>query len=265
MKKLEELISYMQIYEDNIDIQKAQTAHRMRLVEAFDIQAGDKILEVGSGQGDTTAVLADTVTDSGHVHAVDIASADYGAPLTLKEATDYISKSAIGKQITFSFETDVTDRNFTGEYDVAILSHSLFYFSNEETLLRLLTKLKKIAHRICVADWDLDIQSPAQIAHAQAILIQVLFAEYKQSDANIQMAVTRANTEHLLINSGWKITQSSSVDASDLDDGKWEVAYSNSLSLSELEPGFSSAQKLMRDVGSFGDIKSLNSFVILAE
>lgn len=265
MNKLEKLISYMRIYKDHIDIQKAQTAHRMRLIEAFGIQAGDKILEVGSGQGDTTIVLADAVTDSGHVHAVDIASSDYGAPLTLKEATDSISNSALGNRMTFSFETDITDRNFTGDYDVAILSHSLFYFSNEEALLQLFTKLRKIARRICVADWDLEIQSPTQIAHAQAILIQALFAKYNHTNANIQMTVTRANTERLLLKSGWKLTHSFSVDASDLDDGKWEVAYSKDLSLSELEPIFSSAQKLMHDVASFGEIKSLNSFVILAE
>lgn len=265
MNKLDELLTYMKTDDASQTIQKSQTAHRMRLIDTFGIQPGDHVLEVGSGQGDTTVVLADAVSDQGRVHAVDIASSDYGAPFTLKEATDYISNTAIGERITFSFETDITEETFTGKYDVAILSHSLFYFPNEEALVHLFKKLKTIARRICVADWDLTVTSPTQVAHAHAIIIQVLFAEYKQSEANIQTTITRSNIEHLLLVAGWKINHSTTVDASDLDDAKWEIAYSNHLSLDELEPAFSTSQQLMCDVASLGKVESLNSFVLLAE
>ncbi|MBB2480858.1 hypothetical protein H5P36_11700 [Bacillus sp. APMAM] len=47
-----------------------------------------RILEIGCGQGDTTAALADAVGVNGNVVAMDVASPDCGAPLTLGQATD---------------------------------------------------------------------------------------------------------------------------------------------------------------------------------
>ena len=76
MTKLEELLSYMKLSETNHNIQLKQTRHRMQLIEAFNINPGDKVLEVGSGQGDTTVVLADAVGETGFVEAVDIAKSD---------------------------------------------------------------------------------------------------------------------------------------------------------------------------------------------
>lgn len=265
MKKIDQLLTYMKIDEQNAVIQKKQTAHRMRLVQAFEIKMGDHVLEIGSGQGDTTVVLADAVGESGKITAVDIASSDYGAPYTLKEATDVISASPLGKQIDFHFETDVLDSSFTGKFDVAVLSHSLFYFPNEEILLQLFTKLRKIANRICLADWDLEITSPSQVAHAQAILLQSLYAQYEKTDANIQMLVTKESMVRLLQEAGWTISGTETVDAKDLDDGKWEVAMSQDLKLPELSPLFKSSQKLIEQMTEFESTKSLNSFVLLAE
>ncbi|MBQ8508498.1 MAG: hypothetical protein IJ493_01165 [Clostridia bacterium] len=47
-----------------------------------------RILEIGYGQGDTTAALAAIVGEGGFVHAVDIASPDYGSPETLGQARE---------------------------------------------------------------------------------------------------------------------------------------------------------------------------------
>lgn len=64
-----------------------QLQHRLELVAAFGIQKGMRVLEIGCGQGDTTVAIADAVGESGSVVAIDIASLDYGAPLTLGQAT----------------------------------------------------------------------------------------------------------------------------------------------------------------------------------
>lgn len=59
-------------------IQLTQTTHRIRLVSQFNIQPGDKVLEIGCGQGDCTAVLASVVGPEGHVTALDPGPLDYG-------------------------------------------------------------------------------------------------------------------------------------------------------------------------------------------
>lgn len=264
MEKLEKLLSYMRIVGDDSSIQRKQTAHRMRLVEAFNIKPGSKVLEVGSGQGDTTVVLADAVGKNGHVDAVDIASSEYGAPLTLKEATDYISNSEIGNRVSFTFETNVSDDEFTGIYDVAILSHSLFYFKSYTELSDLFRKLRKMCHKICVADWDLEYSDLAQATHAEAILLQGLFSIHNEHENNIQLIIRKDIIEQLLIETGWTIDAMNIVDAKDLDDGRWEVAITNHIEIKEYPELFESFQQHLNTLEKFVGIKSLDSFVITA-
>lgn len=263
MSKLQELLSYMKLSDTHNEIQLKQTRHRMRLVDAFQIKAGDRVLEVGAGQGDTTVVLADAVGETGFVDAVDIATSDYGAPLTLKQATDYITQSKIGNRINFQFETNVADDDFTGEYDVAILSHSLFYFSSNEDILTLFTKIRQISKRICVAEWDLDFTTPSQITHAQAILLQVLFAKYNDTDHNIQTLITKEIIADLLKNAGWTISDQLTVNAKDLDDSKWEVALSNELEFDIHQPVFKAYKEMMLKTEQLTPIESLDSFVMI--
>jgi ubiquinone/menaquinone biosynthesis C-methylase UbiE len=59
-------------------IQIVQTAYRLRLLRNWSIGLGTRVLEIGCGQGDMTAVLAAAVGPAGRVTAVDIASPDYG-------------------------------------------------------------------------------------------------------------------------------------------------------------------------------------------
>ena len=55
-----------------------QMAQRIKQVEYWGIFPGEKVLEIGCGQGDTTLVLAHAVGEQGHVTALDPASLDYG-------------------------------------------------------------------------------------------------------------------------------------------------------------------------------------------
>lgn len=264
MSKQEELLSYMKFYGDDLVIQQRQTAHRMRLVEKFDIRSGDSVLEVGCGQGDTTVVLADVVGKNGHVHAVDIAEKTYGAPVTVGEATEYISRSPIGNRITFSFETDVSEEEFTGSYDVAVLSHSLFYFSSVKELANMLAKLRMLAGRICVSDWDLEPSSFSQMAHAQAILLQGLYAHFNPTDANVRTIITKRIVQNIFTETGWELVSTDSVPAAELDDVRWEIATAKELKSNYLDPVFSSYIELMRQTLKLGPVESLNSFVMTA-
>lgn len=223
MYNLTDILSYMKTVGTDNSIQKNQTAHRMRLIEQFEIQVGEYVLEIGSGQGDTTAALAAYLGPNGMVHAIDIASPDYGAPLTLGEATAHIKQSDIGSRITFEFETDLLHASFSGNYDVAVLSHSLFYFKSQQEILDTFKKVRLLAKKICIAEWDLVPQTPAQMAHSQAILIQSLYNQYVETDGNIQNLLTIDDIKDLLVEAGWTLGATATVDATKLLDGQWEV------------------------------------------
>ena len=97
---MEHILNCMKIIGDDT-IQRTQLTHRLELVRAFQLNKGMKVLEIGCGQGDTTVVLADAVGPTGQVIAIDIASKEYGAPITLGEASETIAKSPLGQIIDF--------------------------------------------------------------------------------------------------------------------------------------------------------------------
>ena len=101
MNEIESIARCMAAYTQYPDIQLIQTGFRKQIVDAWGIQPGAKILEVGCGQGDMTAVLAHAVGAEGHVTACDTAAPDYGAPVTLGDSTSYLQQSALGARITF--------------------------------------------------------------------------------------------------------------------------------------------------------------------
>lgn len=61
-----------------LQIQVDQIIHRTSVVAPWGIKPGEKVLEIGCGQGDCTAVLANIVGPEGKVIAIDPASLDYG-------------------------------------------------------------------------------------------------------------------------------------------------------------------------------------------
>jgi predicted methyltransferase len=65
------------------DSQIGQIEHRINLVEKWNIKDGDRVLELGCGQGDCTAALAAAVGDKGSVTAIDPAPSDYGESLCI--------------------------------------------------------------------------------------------------------------------------------------------------------------------------------------
>ncbi|EKM51078.1 uncharacterized protein PHACADRAFT_263046 [Phanerochaete carnosa HHB-10118-sp] len=73
-------IAALSLYDPkNWEVQLHQTEQRIALITQWDVQwQGAKVLEIGCGQGDCTAVLAEAVGPEGHVTAVDPAPLTYG-------------------------------------------------------------------------------------------------------------------------------------------------------------------------------------------
>ncbi|KAH9941041.1 hypothetical protein B0H21DRAFT_559870 [Amylocystis lapponica] len=72
----------------DFDLTLSQIQERVHLVKAWDIKAGERVLEIGCGQGECTATLAAAVGAQGLVTALDSASLDYGQCLLLPLLTN---------------------------------------------------------------------------------------------------------------------------------------------------------------------------------
>lgn len=264
---MEHLLACMKILGDDT-IQRTQLTHRIQLVKAFQITKGMKVLEIGCGQGDTTVALADAVGENGQIVAIDIASPEYGAPITLGEAAKAIQQSPIGSRITFQFETDFLHFETDQKFDVAILSHCSWYFKNPDLLVSYFKKLKTMAKRVCFAEWDLDYELIPQRTHFCAVNILALYSAFFEGDGNIQNVFHKTYIKQLLIETGFIIEQEQIVDATYLQDGVWEIDYSREL-LAEFQHAplkiqtlVNSYVHLMNDEAK--EILSLNSFVLCA-
>jgi ubiquinone/menaquinone biosynthesis C-methylase UbiE len=75
----EESIASLSLHsEGHLKTQLQSTQHRIDIVSNWDIPMGAKVLELGCGQGDCTAVLAELVGPNGHITAVDPGPLNYG-------------------------------------------------------------------------------------------------------------------------------------------------------------------------------------------
>lgn len=255
------------LFEEDV-IQQIQLQHRLSLVEAFEIRNGMRILEIGCGQGDTTVALADAVGENGQVVAIDIASPDYGAPKTLGQAAARIKKSTLEERITFYFETDFDQFNTEKPFDIAVLSHSSWYFRDPEQLLNYFKKLRKMTNRLCFAEWDLNFKSLPQRAHFCAATILAMYSNFVNNDGNIQNLFDKMQIGQLLELAGFQIEKQLTVDATYLQDGKWEMDFANSI-----RHEFNLAPKMIQTlITSYYELmnstkceeQSLNSFVLCA-
>lgn len=227
-EKTRSFLSEYQLFEDDL-IQQVQLQHRLELVSAFGIQKGMRVLEIGCGQGDTTVAIADAVGESGSVVAIDIASPDYGAPLTLGQAAERIKESSLGERIDFHFEMDFNFFESPIPFDVAVLSHCSWYFKQPEDLLKYFKKIRKSAEHICFAEWDLDFTCISQRPHFCAVSILALYSNFVKNEGNIQNLFHKTQIHQLLQQANFEVIKQLTVDATFLQDGQWEKSYANSI------------------------------------
>lgn len=264
---MEKLLACMKIIGDD-SIQRTQLTHRMALVNAFQLTKGMRILEIGCGQGDTTVALADAVGATGKIVAIDIAHTNYGAPITLGEASEAIKQSPIGSRIEFHYETDFLTFETHDTFDAIVLSHCSWYFTSPEQLAAYFQKMQSLTARICFAEWDLDYITMAQRPHFSAVNLLALYAAFFQGDGNIQNLFHKKQIQSMLQQANFQIEKEHIVDASYLQDGAWEIDYAM-----ELYEQFSQAPQPIQTLATSyyhfmqqksETIPSLNSFVVIA-
>jgi SAM-dependent methyltransferase len=207
--------------------QLRQTAFRVALVDAWEIPAGARVLEIGCGQGDTTAVLADAVGKRGRVIAVDAAEPTYGAPITIGDSARHLSDGPLGPRIKFSHGFDVLDPEnaFPDDaFDAIVLAHCTWYFDSLEQVRDTLRQIRSWAPALYLSEWDMEPRSADQTAHLLAVLIQGQIEAFKpESVANVRTPYAREALRELLAETGWAVASETLIDASELDDAAWEI------------------------------------------
>lgn len=226
--KAPSLAAGMAAADHSPDIQLSQTRHRAALVASWRITPGSTILELGCGQGDMTAVLAEAVGPEGHVVAVDVAEPSYGAPVTLGESAARLAAGPLGPRIDFRFATDVLDPSVDypeSTFDHVVLAHCSWYFTSLGQLQGTLARVRPWARRLWFTEWDLTPASGDQLAHLLAVLIQgQIEAAGSHGQGNVRTPFSRERLLRLLPEAGWTADGSGSVDTEELLDGDWEIA-----------------------------------------
>ena len=206
-------------------IQQVQTRFRAHLVEGWEIAPGDRVLEVGCGQGDMTAVLAAAVGESGHVTGVDLADPSYGAPVTLGESAAFLRDGPFGARVSFRFGFDVLAETFPDDtFDHVVLSQCSWYFATLDQLRATLRRVRPWARRLCFAEWDLAPATHGQLAHLLAVQIQAMIeATGERGDGNIRTPFSRETLLRILDDAGWHAATPATVDTTGLQDADWEI------------------------------------------
>ncbi|MEN2767072.1 class I SAM-dependent methyltransferase [Ornithinibacillus xuwenensis] len=273
------IVGCMAASELNYETQKIQTEHRLKLARFWGIEDGNNILEIGCGQGDTTAVLAYLVGENGFVHGVDIASPDYGAPLTLGESIDYLKSSSLSSRIQVDFERDILSDDVAFNehtFDAVILSHSSWYLNNAHELEKILQKLKKWGKKLCFAEWDTRVTTAEQLPHFLAVLIQAQYECFQsETSSNVRTLFTPMDLKEIATKAGWNITHEKSIYSPMLQDGEWEIhqtlsEYHDKLINSNEMPSrlstlIQSQIKLLEDAINKNNVRPMAAYTFTAE
>ncbi|KAG5747905.1 hypothetical protein H9Q69_009890 [Fusarium xylarioides] len=212
---------------ESLQIEIDQTTHRLELINFFQVPASSHILEIGCGQGTCTVVLGHAVGENGHVDAIDPAPLDYGAPYTLGQAQEHISKGALGGRVKF-WQAELEDfLKETGDqkWDYAVFLHCLWYLDAPEALARMLRALKERVNRVCIAEYAMKASEPTAIPHVLAALTRAtLEAQRPDSEANIRCLLSPSDIKKIAEDSGWKVERETEIVPHEgLQDGGWEV------------------------------------------
>ncbi|GAB1317660.1 hypothetical protein MFIFM68171_07870 [Madurella fahalii] len=211
---------------------------RLALVDSWGVREGERVLDIGCGQGESCLVLALKVGDSGYVTAIDPAQQEYGNPFTMREAHEHIRKSVLGPRISYHpFDApsyfSTLDTPAGSFIDSAVMCHSLWYFQDENVARSLFSTLAQAKiQRIYLAEWSYQPSSDAQLPHILAAKAQALLYRYKTpSEPALQEQNVRAGIDqHIILSAArdagyTKERHWIEHQADDMLEGQFEVDY----------------------------------------
>ena len=250
----------------------------MQLVRSWQIPESSKILEIGCGQGEMTAVLADAVGSAGHVLAVDLGEPDYGSPLTLEQSLSRLKQTPLGARIDYRLNYDIlepTNSFAVDTFDCVVLAHCSWYFDSIDVLRENLLRIKPWATRLCFSEWDMEARDIDQVAHMLAVMIQGQVGVFNPARGNnVRTPISKARFKELLLETGWRITSEDTVDTNGMQDAAWEIQNCLVTSVTEsgrldLPPKFQEFIKSQADILTMiagkNQNKPLPSYAITAE
>jgi len=267
------LAELMPSYHLAPEAQRRQTSFRCAVVDAWGAPEGGRVLEIGCGQGDTTAVLANAVGPTGSVVAIDAGPPTYGSPITIGDSMRGLIEGPLGDRIDSRMPYDLLATNEFDDdaFDIVVLAHCSWYFASMDQLRETLRRALRLAPRLGLSEWDIQAADDGSLAHRLAIQIQAEIGTWLPRDqSNIRTLTTRDEAIAMLAGAGWELDSVATVDSRSLDDGKWEVAAclaaAKSLDMLPTEARAKVEAELdaMRGARSRDDACSLRSFALVA-
>jgi SAM-dependent methyltransferase len=146
--------------------------HGDRAMELYPPAAGDRVLDIGCGFGDTTRQLAEIVGPDGHASGVDVAEPFIDA--SKAEAAE------AGVENADFFVTDVQIGDLRGPYDFVFSRMGVMFFANPVQALRNIAGSLRPGGRFVAVVWRRKLDNP-WVLRAEEVVEQYL-EEPEESD-----------------------------------------------------------------------------------
>ncbi|KAF2218104.1 hypothetical protein CERZMDRAFT_108646 [Cercospora zeae-maydis SCOH1-5] len=213
---------------------------RLDIASAWAIEAGSSILDIGCGHGESSVTLALRLGPRARIAGIDTAVPEYGSPHTVAEARDFILRTELGRQITFS-RTDAETMlagQALGEalpqFDAATLCLSLWYFPTRASVESLFKTLAGASiSSVYIAEYDLAASSRAQMPHVLAARAQALLHTSKAvprvadpREPNVRAALEVGELRKAASEAGFEVVREGHLrPAQDMLEGHLEAQY----------------------------------------
>ncbi|UKZ50079.1 hypothetical protein TrVGV298_004335 [Trichoderma virens] len=178
-----------------LDLEISQAQHRVNLVNFWQIAPGGRVLEIGCGQGTTTA--------------------------------EHLSAGPIGDRISWNFADpiDYLVENADKSWDYVVFAHCIWYFDSPATLTKMLGALRGRAKSLLIAEYALKATQKNALPHVLASVARAtLEAHNKNSAANIRCLSSPGAIADATKENGWVLDEETIVVPEEgLLDGHWET------------------------------------------